>query len=968
GSQDGGSNWVSYVPRWTSGPADFTSIDSDPGGILFAVRLELHSYRHAPGDTQWAEGGFVGNTSMPGGGARGVGWISGTGASAEVCGVLHDQSRDLRYSSNGGGSWSFPGGPISGGAGNHRVDVLGNNSAIVLQDTGGVRVSNDLTNISNVTWNSLPSLPATSGNWTDLFARGQAAFAVDNVGRVARLDAGSWAILGGAIPGITDVVSLVVAPFNDVSSPSSYVSPGSDGWLGWKNSNFSVRLNASDDQSVDSVSLFTRRSLDGSQWTPWKFYDEYPTGGRNVSRLADFAPYGALGGQGLWQFAARANDSAGNVEPKDVTNLTVGEARAGVDTGAPSSDVAPLPQFSKPKFRVSWRSDDLVSKVERIVLFVKEDEGIWTVWRTAKNDSGADYTGTPGHRYSFYSQAWDYAGNVESAPVVADAWTMVDDSPPITSFASFPAQPDGRGGWFITSPMLWLNSSEAGNTSSRWGATGNEVAYTGPFNAIDGTNTLQYWSRDIAGNVESAKNVDLKVDIGGPGASVDSPPGLVNTRTLTLKVTAADTGASGIALVTLQYRTKGSLNWTVADSGNASGDFMVTFPTDGSNEVRAVAEDSAGNAEAGDSAEAIIVVDTTPPSVSSSNPADDAKGLDLRPSFDIVFSEDMDSASLAGAFRIATADGDATLDVSPTGNRTVKVKVVSQLPEGTSLTLVVSTSARDLAGNGLVKEHVLRFSTKGGGLGSGGGLPLLLALVALALIVSGLAIALVLRRRRRGASPATDFFPKDGQAKEATPASEPPKEEESVKDVAAGPATMAAGVTAVGQGVPRKKRPLMRLEGGYNFLILSSQPREAFEAFADLVNGGSKGMVLTTTKPEKALREHGIDADGVEKIWLTDSKAPGAANPKRIEFELTRDTMAFLKKNPKGVLMMEGVEYLIAEASFEKASRYVKKLADQASSTGATLIVTVNPGDVKDQLGVLRKGFDKVLFEGGTEG
>ena len=36
--------------------------------------------------------------------------------------------------------------------------------------------------------------------------------------------------------------------------------------------------------------------------------------------------------------------------------------------------------------------------------------------------------------------------------------------------------------------------------------------------------------------------------------------------------------------------------------------------------------------------------------------------------------------------------------------------------------------------------------------------------------------------------------------------------------------------------------------------------------------------------------------------------------------------------------------------------------------TGATLIVTVNPGDVKEQLGLLRKGFDKVLFEGGTEG
>jgi hypothetical protein len=277
----------------------------------------------------------------------------------------------------------------------------------------------------------------------------------------------------------------------------------------------------------------------------------------------------------------------------------------------------------------------------------------------------------------------------------------------------------------------------------------------------------------------------------------------------------------------------------------------------------------------------------------------------------------------------------------------------------------VKTSAKDLAGNGLAKEHFIRFATKGGGLVSGGGIPLVIGLLALALIVGGLMLILLMkRRRRREAAASPEFFPAGAEAKEARPESEAPAAESVKGD--GGKATAVAATA--GADAPRKKRALMRLESGYNYLILSPQPREGFESFAELVGDGAKGMVITTTKPEKALREHGLEAADVEKLWLTDSKAAGAVNPKRIEFELTRDTVAFLKKNPKGVLMIEGVEYLISEASFEKASRFVKKLADLASGTGATLIVTVNPAVVKDQLGVLRKGFDKVLFEGGAEG
>ncbi|MET0684927.1 MAG: PKD domain-containing protein, partial [Solirubrobacteraceae bacterium] len=168
---------------------------------------------------------------------------------------------------------------------------------------------------------------------------------------------------------------------------------------------------------------------------------------------------------------------------------------------------------------------------------------------------------------------------------------LPDDTAPVTAHALAPAAPDGAQQWY-RSPVQVTLSTEAGATTEYRIGSGAFQAYTAPFTIDDdGTHTVEYRSRDAAGNQEAAKSFSVKVDVTPASSSATlapAAPGAGGTYDGPVTVTVSGTDAAGgSGLGGLEYRVDGGA-WT----GYAQ---PVTVSADGAHTVEHRATDVAGN-------------------------------------------------------------------------------------------------------------------------------------------------------------------------------------------------------------------------------------------------------------------------------------------------------------------------------------------------------------------------------------
>ena len=107
--------------------------------------------------------------------------------------------------------------------------------------------------------------------------------------------------------------------------------------------------------------------------------------------------------------------------------------------------------------------------------------------------------------------------------------------------------------------------------------------------------------------------------------------------------------------------------------------------------------------------------DTTPPTVSSTTPANNATGIAVNTKVTIVFSEPMQSSTIIWqniSFRNAATNTSVNRAVGlATDNKTCTVTPTAALAAGTKYTVTVLTGVKDLAGNSMSTAYAFSFTT-----------------------------------------------------------------------------------------------------------------------------------------------------------------------------------------------------------------------------------------------------------------
>jgi len=177
---------------------------------------------------------------------------------------------------------------------------------------------------------------------------------------------------------------------------------------------------------------------------------------------------------------------------------------------------------------------------------------------------------------------------------------MVDRTPPATSSLVNPSKPNGKAGWYITSPSVKLTTNEPSRTYYYWDEP-PEKEYSGELSAPDGNHTLVYYSIDANDNKEAHRNLTMRVDTTLPETGIEVDP-------------AEPDGLGGwyITVPTVRLLTEDNCSafysWDSGNESNYTGELTVCA---GTRTLHYRSVDQAGNE--GEEYGKVFRVDTTAP-------------------------------------------------------------------------------------------------------------------------------------------------------------------------------------------------------------------------------------------------------------------------------------------------------------------------------------------------------------------
>jgi hypothetical protein len=387
--------------------------------------------------------------------------------------------------------------------------------------------------------------------------------------------------------------------------------------------------------------------------------------------LGNYAVDAAALGEGLYTAQAEQGDTAGNIGRSAPVTFTI-------DTTAPAAPAI----GSHPADPTNATSASIAFSGDAGASFLCRLDGATFAACTSPKAYSALSEGT----HSFQVKARDQAGN-ESA-VTSFTWTIDLTAPAAPAIGSHPADPTNASSASFTFSGAAGASFLCRLDGATFAACTSPQAYSG---LSEGTHSFQVKARDQAGNESAVTTFTWTIDLTAPAVTLEVPANLstINDATPTL---SGDGGSAlgDLATVTVWIyagSTPSGSPLQVLTTTVQAGSFAVDAPAlpDGTYTARAQQADAAGNVGLSTANTFVIdtsVPDTTPPTVTLTQPADGSAGNDATPTF----------AGVAG-----TDPGDLT---------TVTVKVYTgATPTGTPLQALIAF--RDGFGNYTVDAAAL---------------------------------------------------------------------------------------------------------------------------------------------------------------------------------------------------------------------------------------------------------------------
>jgi len=131
------------------------------------------------------------------------------------------------------------------------------------------------------------------------------------------------------------------------------------------------------------------------------------------------------------------------------------------------------------------------------------------------------------------------------------------------------------------------------------------------------------------------------------------------------------------------------------------------------------------------------------------------------------------------------------------------------------------------------------------------------------------------------------------------------------------------------------------IKSGKNYLVVDSNPRNAFMMIRAMGLSNRPAMCLTTSFPGKVRSDYNLTDVAIK--WFSDSTTDiDNLNPKDLEVDAMETVSTFLMTTKEAGVLVDGLETLIELNGFDKVLAFIKKINDLASTHGSTILLSLD--------------------------
>ena len=168
---------------------------------------------------------------------------------------------------------------------------------------------------------------------------------------------------------------------------------------------------------------------------------------------------------------------------------------------------------------------------------------------------------------------------------------------------------------------------------------------------------------------------------------------------------------------------------------------------------------------------------------------------------------------------------------------------------------------------------------------------------------------------------------------------------------------------AVAPAVPRADvKPaasVTELERSFSYLVEEDKPETSYALFLNALKKGMKGYCITRNYPAKIRSK--FDLKETPVIWLSNVGRESTIRPKDLE-KLSLLLEQFLSQPGGGIVLLDGLEYLITNNNFITVLRLIQSLRDQVAINQSILLMAVNRSTLEThQLNLMEREVDYTI-------
>ncbi len=140
---------------------------------------------------------------------------------------------------------------------------------------------------------------------------------------------------------------------------------------------------------------------------------------------------------------------------------------------------------------------------------------------------------------------------------------------------------------------------------------------------------------------------------------------------------------------------------------------------------------------------------------------------------------------------------------------------------------------------------------------------------------------------------------------------------------------------------PRKKKKKADYEvhAGNSYYINEEKPHVAYNIFEQIVNKNYNGLCITRINPENF--ELVKRLENTEFYWLSMIGKKYSLSPGDLP-KILAVIKEFLKRNERGVVLIDGIEALITNNDFTKVLRFIQNIKDAISERRGILLIPID--------------------------